>query len=87
MAFFSKDMCTGHKTEFFNVHGNQGKDWHPTEVNIIGSAVENQFRVSITASTVVGYDGDIALDNIYLQEGVCGGKNTFSLLLILRHNI
>ena len=57
----------------WNKHGNQGSDWKYAQVHL-----QNQGQAKFVFEGVAGvsYQGDIALDDITLNQGLCPGSPT-----------
>ncbi|KAH3854205.1 hypothetical protein DPMN_096744 [Dreissena polymorpha] len=74
----------------FHESGNKGEAWKEATVSIPASAVPNEYEIKIGASVGSSFKGDIALDDILIQDTSCAGnrqraalplsKSTFSFL-------
>ncbi|KAK3084897.1 hypothetical protein FSP39_020980 [Pinctada imbricata] len=59
-----------------SISGNQGNLWKLGKVNIPLSTAQNGFKVVFEGVIGNGYEGDMAIDDISIQEGQCHSPRT-----------
>ncbi|XP_052276513.1 uncharacterized protein LOC127875477 [Dreissena polymorpha] len=69
------DKCSGQTQTVFHESGNKGEAWKEANVSIPASAVPNEYEIKIGATVGSSFEGDIALDDIFIQETSCAAKN------------
>lgn len=74
MLLFSQDYCTGEKNVVFSMSGDQGQDWHKAEVSILSSYLKHKYRLRLIGISGSSYLSDIALDDVTISSGICGGQ-------------
>ncbi|XP_052271751.1 hemicentin-1-like [Dreissena polymorpha] len=65
------DKCSGQTQMVFHESGNKGEAWKEATVSIPASAVPNEYEIKIGASVGSSFKGDIALDDILIQDTSC----------------
>ncbi|KAH3854224.1 hypothetical protein DPMN_096763 [Dreissena polymorpha] len=65
------DKCSGQTQTVFHESGNKGEAWKEANVSIPASAVPNEYEIKIGATVGSSFEGDIALDDIFIQETSC----------------
>ncbi|XP_052272348.1 MAM and LDL-receptor class A domain-containing protein 1-like isoform X2 [Dreissena polymorpha] len=68
------DKCSGQTQRVFHESGNKGEAWKEATVSIPASAVPNEYEIKIGATVGSTFHGDIALDDILIQDTSCAVK-------------
>lgn len=71
---FLQDNCTGEEIVVFSISGDQGQDWHRAEVSILSSLQKHKYRIKFIGTSGSSFLGDIALDDVTISSGICGGQ-------------
>lgn len=61
----------------FSIDGDQGQEWHEQMISIVAPLIKNSYRVKFVGIVGSSYLGDVALDDIRIEPGICGSKSHF----------
>lgn len=71
--YYQSVSSANNKHLLWNKHGNQGSDWKYAQVHLQS---QGQMRFVFEGVAGISYQGDIALDDITLNQGLCPGSPT-----------
>lgn len=66
-------MCTSTREIVWSVSGDQGQTWQEANLTIFAADRLHNYRMRIEGIIGSGYLSDIAIDDVTISAGICGG--------------
>ncbi|XP_059174660.1 MAM domain-containing glycosylphosphatidylinositol anchor protein 1-like [Physella acuta] len=70
----SSQSSNGRETVLWSKLGDQGNSWHSGYINITSNITSSQSFKIVFEATMVGFSGDVAIDDVSLQESLCNQR-------------